>query len=266
MINYDVKPNNCNIGLIKPIVKDSNKSWNDISNLRPITISDPIASILERILLNEIDKYYPNIEQQFGFKSSSSCNHAYLVLKEILAINRRSNKLTYICAIDASKAFDKVSRELLWNRIIDKTPKYISRCLINYYSVSKAHVMVKDKLSDIFRTSIGVKQGGPLSPRLFCAYMEELNERLNSLNIGFKISNIYINNLMYADDVLLIANSKEELERLLEVTTEFGKDFEIKFNPDKTTFMIANEPLRNEIKEELTCNKAISAMNSDNSC
>lgn len=45
MINYDIKPENINIGLIKPVVKDKKKDWNDVNNLRPITISDSLAII-----------------------------------------------------------------------------------------------------------------------------------------------------------------------------------------------------------------------------
>ncbi|CAF0974992.1 unnamed protein product [Brachionus calyciflorus] len=53
-----------------------------------------------------------------------------------------------------------------------------------------------------------------------------------------KIDITTINNIFYADDVLLIANSFDEMNQLLEITNKYGQEYEIKFNPNKTHFMI----------------------------
>ncbi len=250
IINYDIKVKNFNIGLIKPIVKDTNKNWDDISNLRPITISDIISTIYEKIILEEIEINHPNIDKQFGFKKSSSCSHAVFILREILAYNKRLRKNTLICAIDASKAFDKVCRSILWSLLIGKIEPPLVRSLINYYDVSKAIAMVGVCQSSVFKTTVGVKQGGPLSPRLFSLYTEKLGHILDNTKIGIKIGELIINNLFYADDILLIASTKDEMNKLLKLTEEFGKNSEIKFNPDKTNYVVisANKTIDPELK------------------
>jgi len=85
-----------------------------------------------------------------------------------------------------------------------------------------------------------LKQGGPASPRLFTIYMEPLTEELTNSNIGVRVGKNLINHLKYADDVLLIATNIADLNTLLEITTKFGLKFELKFNPNKTQFIICD--------------------------
>jgi len=144
------------------------------------------------------------------------------------------------CALDASKAFDKVRREKLWITLIDKAQPHVIRSLMNYYGDLKLIVNNNNEYSKIFNTTLGVKQGGPASPRLFTIYMEPLTHELEKSNIGVKIGDLLINHLMYADDVLLISTNIADLNKLLEITTKFGLNFELKFNPAKTQFMICD--------------------------
>ena len=82
MFRHNVIPHLFNVGLIMPIVKDSEEDPNNIANIRPITISDTIANIYERVLLKEMDRVWPNIGKQYGFKKHSSCSHAIFTLRE----------------------------------------------------------------------------------------------------------------------------------------------------------------------------------------
>jgi hypothetical protein len=110
---------------------------------------------------------------------------------------------------------------ILWSLLIGKIEPPLVRSLINYYYVSKAMTMVGNCQSSVFTTTIGVKQGGPLSPRLFSLYTENLGKYLDNTEAGIIIGNIKINNLFYADDILLITNTKEEMNKLLLKTEEF---------------------------------------------
>jgi len=112
-MNYDIRPKLFNVGLVKIIVKDPNKDLNDPNNLRPITISDTITILFEKLIIMELNKTQKLVNQQFGFKSASSCEHAVFTLREIVRYNKRNNNITILCALDASKAFDKVRREKL---------------------------------------------------------------------------------------------------------------------------------------------------------
>jgi hypothetical protein len=68
-------------------------------------------------------------------------------------------------------------------------------------------------------------------------YMDDLILEIESTRCDIKLNEIKIDIIMYADDVILIANRSGDLEEMLSTTEEYGKQNEIKFNPNKTTYM-----------------------------
>ena len=62
-------------------------------------------------------------------------------------------------------------------------------------------------MSDSFSVSNGVRQGGILSPYLFCVYMDDLSKKLNNVNAGCFMGTALFNKLMYADDLVILAPS-----------------------------------------------------------
>ena len=115
IINHDITHDFLNIGILNLLVKDAKAGHDDVNNIRPITISDTLTSIYENILLIELNKTHSNKEEKFGFKSNASCDHAVSALKEVILFNKRKKKVSFVFALDASKVFDKISRNFLWN-------------------------------------------------------------------------------------------------------------------------------------------------------
>ena len=72
-----------NVGIIKPIVKDTSKDNSDAKNLRPITVSDCIANIYEKVIMYEIEKTHTNDDKQFGLKKIAHVHMTYLHLKKL---------------------------------------------------------------------------------------------------------------------------------------------------------------------------------------
>ena len=237
MINYAITPQLFNVGVIKPLVKDTSKDSGDPNNIRPITISDSMANIYEKIILIEIERSYPDSHKQFGFKKHSSCSHAVFCLREMALHSLQNKKKLFVCAIDASKAFDKINRNILWNKLIDKIDQRVMLSLIDYYENSMALVKHDGSESDMFRTTVGVKQGGPLSPKLFALYLEDFITEIEQMNIGPTIGPVKIEVILYADDILLLSNSAEEMQLKIDCAWNYANKHEIKFNPDKTVCM-----------------------------
>jgi hypothetical protein len=237
MLRITIVPHLFNVGIIKPIIEDASKATDDVSNLRPIMISDVMATVFESLLLKIIDRYLSNNDKQFGFKKASSCNHAaYVVLETIkYSMNRKHN--TCICGIDASKAFDKVDRDYLWHKMLKNVPTQIVKVVKSYYDVSLALVQNNGIGSSLFRTQIGVKQGGALSPRLFGIYIEDLISQIKLIVVGVRVNGIKIDILLYADDIILISDGELELQKMINEVESFGHEWEIKFNPAKTVYM-----------------------------
>jgi hypothetical protein len=163
--------------------------------------------------------------------------------------------------IDASKAFDKIYRVFLWDKLIDKIRPVILLSLMSYYEGSCAFIENCGEISIMFITTRGVKQGGPLSPRLFAIYVEDIVEEIEDTNSGVEINAedleankkaFRIDIIMYADDIALLSNSIEGLNRMLKVTENYGNKWEIKFNPSKTVYLgygVANNDKKRPVFE-----------------
>ena len=92
---------------------------------------------------------------------------------------------------------------------------------------------------DWFKIGKGVHQGCILSPCLFNFYAEYImrNGRLDEAQVGIKTAKRNINNLSYADDTTLSAESKEELKSFLMKVKEEGEKVDLKLNIQKTKIM-----------------------------
>ena len=165
-----------------------------------------------------------------------------------MRLTKRKRKKMYITSIDASKAFDKVNRNILFHKLYEIAGHTITTSLMAYYSNTKAFVLNNNIVSNIFTTTIGVKQGGSLSPRLFSLYIEEIIEQIDLTNHSYKLKNMIISSLLYADDIILISNTKRQLQEMLNTVSKIGLKLQIKFNPGKTNFM-PNERLNVKSKQ-----------------
>jgi hypothetical protein len=230
-------PHFFNVGKIMPILKDEKLEVDDLNNIRPITISDSLANIFEKVILLEIEKYQSEHKLQFGFKKNSSCNHAIFVLKETANFYIQNNKSVYACAIDASKAFDKVNRLAMMHKLIGKVSDLTWRALYVYYSSSTAYVTSGEIMSTLFRTTVGVKQGGPLSPRLFSIYVEELIDELEKSGFGTHVNGLKTGVIMYADDLIIMSDDKVKLQQMLNIVENYCDKWEIKINAKKTQYI-----------------------------
>ena len=97
--------------------------------------------------------------------------------------------------------------------------------------------------SNIFRTSLGVRQGGIASPRLFTAYTDDLLCEVENLEVGLEIGTIKIDVISYADDIILVSTTKSGAQAQLNVLTKYGKRHCIKWNPIKTELIIFNKDI-----------------------
>ena len=128
-----------------------------------------------------------------------------------------SRRNIYFCFIDYSKAFDCVDHNKLWKILKEMgIPDHLTCLLRNLYAGQEATVKTGHGITDWFQIGKGVRQGCMLSPCIFNLYAEYImrNAGLEEAQVGIKIPWRNINNLRYADDTMLIAESKEELTPL----------------------------------------------------
>ena len=89
---------------------DHGKSSEDVGNLRPISVSNTLSQIFERILMNRMPELHRTHRNQFGFKRSISTTHALFTFKETVVKYVEGDNQCHVVSLDAEKAFDKVWR------------------------------------------------------------------------------------------------------------------------------------------------------------
>ena len=140
---------------------------------------------------------------------------------------REFQKNIYFCSIDYAKAFDCVDHNKLWKILKEMgIPDHLICLLRSLYAGQETTVRTGRGATDWFQIGKGVCQGCILSPCLFNFYAEYImrNAGLEEAQARIKIARRNINNLRYADDTTLMAESKEELKSLLmKVKEESGK-------------------------------------------
>ena len=127
-------------------------------------------------------------------------------------------KNIYFCFIDYAKAFDCVGHNKLWEILKEmEIPDHLTCLLRNVYAGQETAVRTGHRTTDWFQIGKRVLQGCILSPCLFNLYAEYImrNDGLDEAQAGIKIVRRNINNLRYADDTTLMAESEEELISLL---------------------------------------------------
>ena len=111
-------------------------------------------------------------------------------------------------------------------------PDYLTCLLRNLYASQEATVRTGHGTTDWFQIGKGVHQGYILSPCLFNLYGEYImrNARLDEARGGIKVAERNINNLRFADDTSLMAESEEELKSFLMKVKEESEKVAFKFN------------------------------------
>ena len=133
-------------------------------------------------------------------------------------IKKEFQKNIYFCFIDYAKAFDCVDHNKPWKILQQmEIPDNLACLLRNLYAGQEATVRTGHGTTDWFQIGKGVRQSCILSPYLFNFYAEYImrNAGREEAQAGIKTARRNINNLRYADDTTLMAESEEELKSLL---------------------------------------------------
>ena len=149
-------------------------------------------------------------------------------------------KNIYFCFIDYPKAFNCWNDNKLWKILkVLGISDHLTCLLRNVYADPEATVRTGHEKMDWFQIRKGIHQGCILSPCLFNLYAEYTLRKasLHELQAGIKIAGRNINNLRYADDITLMAESREELKSLLMRVKEECLKADLKLNIQKTKIM-----------------------------
>ena len=102
------------------------------------------------------------------------------------------------------------------------------------YEHVQSAVRIGHELTDWFSVQSGVRQGDNLAPTLFSIYINDFMQEIQEVNKGVRIGDEYISGLVYADDVVLIAGTPEDLQAQLDVAHAWCVKWRLRVNIDKT--------------------------------
>ena len=164
------------------------------------------------MLLQYVNCEIPDIQD--GFRKGRGTRDQVANIHWIIEKAREFQKNIYFCFIDYAKAFDCVDKNKLWKILKEmEIPDHLICLTRNLYAGQEATLRTGHGTTDWFQIRKGVRQGCILSPCLAEYIMR--NAGLEEAQAGLKIARRNINNLRYADDITLMAESKEELKSLL---------------------------------------------------
>ena len=184
MFTHGYTPSSLLESVINSIPKDLRGDMCSKDNYRGIALCSALCKLVDILIIEKHGDVLFTSELQFAFKPRHSTNMCTAVLKEVCSYFKCNNTDVYLSTLDASKAFDRVHYGKLFSLLRDrKLPAVVVRLLLDMYTRQRMCTTWNGVLSEFFYTQNGVKQGGILSPILFCVYVDELLNRVNGSGI-----------------------------------------------------------------------------------
>lgn len=202
--NENIIPGHWKIAKMKMIPKKPNDRHN-INNYRPISLTNSMVKILERLIKNRLTEYLDSnnliTKFQSGFRANrcSIDNIFYFSQKCLLSFNK--NHSTGGIVFDIEKAFDKIWHEGLFIKLHEMNiPKKMAKWIKNFLTNRTFYVSTNGHDSDLFPIKTGVPQGSILSPILFSIFID---------NIPLNLQNYSnLSAILYADDLFTFFSDK----------------------------------------------------------
>ena len=216
-------------------------------NYRGLAIGSAFAKLFSFILLNRLNGYIekeglvsPN---QIGFmKGCRTSDHIFLLKTLITKTVKKNGKVLFAAFIDFKKAYDTVDRSLLIKRIQDLGINGIFlKNLESMYKKTEYLLQYKNGHLDPISSNLGLKQGCPLSPMLFNLYIDDVCEIFDNDCDPLPLRDKLINHFLYADDLVLLSQTKEGLQRCIDKLHAFAEKKHLSISIDKSKTMLFNK-------------------------
>ena len=195
-------PNDMKLAEVVPLYKSKEHYLE--SNYRPISLLTTISKILEKVVYKRVYRFLTESSQlydnQYGFRSNHSCEHAISQTVGNLLKNLENKKNSICVLLDLSKAFDTIEHSIMLEKL---DPYGIRGTALSWFRsyLSDRHLRVKcrttscgiDTLSDEFTVKYGTPQGSCLGPLIFLIFVNDLHLHLSDSEC-----------VQFADDTTLI--------------------------------------------------------------
>jgi hypothetical protein len=236
-----------------PLFKGGLKDPSSTDSWRAVAGSSVILKLLDYTILNVWGHLLLNDSLAFGYKRGTSTTECSWLVMEVADYYRRHGSPPFACTLDASKGFDRCSWKVIFRRLLDRQlPAVAARVLMFIYVEQTAWVVwgPSRRCSSSFQLTNGTRQGSVISPTIWCAYCQDLLDRLRALGVGCHLSggtfgpspshpaggilcgDTFVGVTIYADDILLLAPTRSSLQLMVREAEIFASSHNILFSTD----------------------------------
>ncbi len=224
------------------------KSDGTLDTMRGLTINSSVGKVLLKILEKrmtlDVEERGVLGEMQHGFRRGFQTLDALYVLTDTVARRKVKGLRTAAAFIDIKKAYDWVDRDVLWGKLeeLGFGIRLIS-FLQDMYRDTTTRVRFQDIETGEIPVKVGLKQGCCLSPLLFAMYIQEISIDLaksgEGVWVGPEGGKVKIPALLFADDLVLIADSEGSLQRLLDIVGNGARKLNMTLSPEKSKVLLS---------------------------
>lgn len=189
--------------------------------------------VYERVMDKRLRECTEITEAQFGFMPGRSTTDAIFALRQLMEKYREKRRGLHLVFIDLEKAYDRVPREEVWRCMREKgiPEKYVRVCQDMYRDVN-TQVRTAVGVTDKFPVSVGLHQGSALSPYLFNLVMDVIVRDILEEAPW---------TMLFADDIVLVAETREEVKEKLNRWRDALESRGLKISRNKTEYMQMGE-------------------------
>lgn len=228
---------------IFPIYKKGSRE--DCSNYRPIALLSVLGKLMDAMVTARLDDWLETNDKlsdlQWAFRRDRGPTDLVWLVSEVCERRREEGLQTFLCAIDVTKAYDTVWHDGLFKKLADMGVEgKMWRVLRQWYKDNSSCVLVDGDRTDMFPGYRGVRQGAPSSPTLYSVFINDVCAAIQQSGYGVTIAGIWVGVVLFADDMLLMAQDEAELHAMMRIIEQCARKWRYSISDKKSSVMVAS--------------------------
>ena len=247
IVKYIRIPSGFKLGLLIPIYKGGRKSRSNKNSYRGITLLPVMNKLFERCIYDRITDKLQQINipsaLQFASKKGSNCLLTSYCVQEIIQSTIEKHGKVFSAFLDLEKCFDKI----WWDGLLYKLHRMgitnnLWLLFRDWLMNSSCIVLNNGVYSDKLQITRSIRQGGVLSMLMMAFAFCDIHSYIDpGLDLGIAHGDTYLGTPAYADDIVLMSNTKNGLQTMLDNAYQYSRMWRVTFSGEKSKCIVFGE-------------------------